>query len=691
MTELHQFLSDFNSDLLNRSTGGDGSGPDFKENVFTELMLETLAEQVGIIENERTCYFDGIVGRGRCKINGYAIPDEEDALDLFVSVYLNATSLVRVPGEEVKKAAEQAVRYFQGAVQGLHKQLEPATDRYAMTARIAELGSRISRVRVFILTDGITGIAPGKIPSRRVGDVELRFEVWDIERLSRAMGTAPSREIDIDVVALTGAPLTCVAASADGEYAAFVTVVPGTLIYELYDRHGPALLERNVRSFLQAKGKVNRGIRDTLKQTPGRFMAYNNGISMTAETVETTSQLGGQPAITRIKGLQIVNGGQTTASIHRAGREKVDLSKVFVQAKLTVVGESLIDELAPKIAEFANTQNPIQMADFSANDPFHIEVERLSAKSWIPGEQGRWFYERARGQYLVAQAKEGASEARLRQFKERTPPQRKITKLDFAKFVTAWDQLPHQVSLGGQKNFVLFMQRLRETRPKTWKPDETYYKEAIAKAIIFNETTRIIRREEFEGYRANIVAYTVATLAFRSGDMLDLLHVWQNQRISTKLEELIRVWCHKVAKGIIVSSGTRNVTEWCKKADCWKAVRAIELDFPEDLPPEFQKIVVQGGGWGVKGTEVRVPLDPDELDAVQQCRRLDAADWIRVVEWGTSSGRLDAKQREIASELAASSASGWVRELSGRKAREGRTILNAALEAGVFETTDAAE
>ena len=127
---------------------------------------------------------------------------------------------------------------------------------------------------------------------------------------------------------------------------------------------GAALLQRNVRSFLQARGKVNKGIRDSLKQQPGRFLAYNNGISLTADSVEVTGS-GAAVAITRIRGLQIVNGGQTTASIHQAGNAKVDLSRVFVQAKLTVLKPEVVDTLAPMIAKYANTQNPIQMADFS--------------------------------------------------------------------------------------------------------------------------------------------------------------------------------------------------------------------------------------------------------------------------------------------------------------------------------------
>lgn len=689
MSDLVRFVAEFNAELLNRSRGADGTAPDFKENVFTELMLEMLSDQVGIVENAMTTYFEGPVERGRSKINGYAISDEEDSLDLFVSIFLNAVEAERVSPDEVRRTIEQAVRYFRGAVGDLHRSLEPASDRYAMTARIAEVGRRISRVRIFVLTDGVTGMDRTKLPSRTVDGVELRFEVWDMERLSRAVAYGrPQEEIDVDLTGLGGAiPCVALPEGTGADYAAYLLVVPGETLFRLYDQYGARLLERNVRSFLQAKGKVNRGIRETLRSEPQRFMAYNNGISMTAEKVETLRRPDGQLAVSRIVGLQIVNGGQTSSSIHRAAKQdRADLSRVYVQAKLTVVAPGLLDTLAPRIAEFANTQNPIQMADFSANDPFHIEIERLANQVWIPGEQGRWFYERARGQYLVAQATEGTTEARARQFRERTPAHRKFTKIDLAKYLNSWDQLPHQVSLGGQKNFVLFMQRLRETRSRSWKPDDVFFRELIAKAILFNETTRIVRREGFEGYRAQIAAYTLSALAFRSGEMLDLQHIWQEQRLSAELEELLRGWSHEISAAILRSAGSRNVSEWCKKPDCWKEVRQSPLNLPEEPPPEFAQSVRTGGGWGVKPQEDRVALTPDELDALRQCRLLEARDWLRIVEWGVGTGRLDTRDREIASEMAGLAAAGWTGgRLTPKRALRARPIIVAAMEAGALD------
>lgn len=686
------FLSELQAEVLHRAYGGDGSAPDFRENVFTEYVMEMLSGEVGIVENPEAIHFEGEVGRGRARINGYALADEQqehDSIDLFVTAYKGFEKPTKVIARELEDAARQAVRFFQGALGDLHTRLDPAHDRFAMVQRIHEARLRIRRARLFILTDGISDLARGKPKSVQLKDssIELKIEFWDLERLSRALASGrPQEEIDIDVTAIAGAPLACVPLPVEhDEYDAFVTVIPGTLLHRIYDDHGPRLLERNVRSFLQAKGKVNRGIRDTLKALPERFFAYNNGISLTADEVVTCDLGNGAVGISSIRGLQVVNGGQTTASIHRAGKEKVDLSKVYVQAKLVVIRRDLTDELAPRIAEFANTQNPIQMADFSANDPFHIEIERLSNLVWTPDQQGRWFYERARGQYFVALSTQGDTEARARRFKEQTPAYRRFTKIELAKYLNAWDQLPNVVSLGGQKNFVQFTQRMRETKPKTWKPDETYYKELIGKAILYQEVSRIVRAVGIPDLRAQTVAYVVAALAFRTSGQFDLMYVWREQRISVQLDALVGGWAEEISAGIRDGAATRrlsNFSEWCKKADCWKDVQKLALPFPTEMPPEFGRVEKRGGGWGVAPDEVRVVMDPDDLDAQTQVRRLAATEWIRIIEWGTETGRLDVRQRQVATDLAAAAAAGWSRDIDPRRAREGRTIINLALENG---------
>ncbi len=681
-----KFVAALNSEIMDRAGGLDGTAADFKENVFTEIVLEQLAD-LGVVEGAECVYFEGKAGRGSGKLNGYAVSEDVGSIDLFVSVFLNAAEPVKVPAEDVRKAVEQAVRYFDAAVKGLHSSLQPGTEVFGMTRLINELGPKTERVRVFVLTDGTTTLGRDKLPDRAIGNVQVRFEVWDAERLARATTSGRAQEpINIDVAEFYDGPVRCIRLpEIIGEYAAWVAILPGEFLSRVYDRYSARLLERNVRSFLQAKGKVNRGIRDTIRKEPERFMAYNNGISITAEEVDARQGEDGDTVLKRVRGMQIVNGGQTTASIHRAATmDKADLSKVFLQAKITVIPADLVETLAPRIAEFANTQNPVQMADFSANDPFHIAVERLSKSIWIPGEQGKWFYERARGQYMVAQAMEGATPAQLRNFKERTPPGRRFAKTDLARWVNAWDQLPHFVSAGAQKSFVLFSQRQRETRAKSWEPDDTYFRDLISKGILANTMTDLAKREKFEGYRPQISAYTLAYLSFRTGSQFDLAHVWQNQRVSTVLEDLLRSWGHPIAACIIETAGARDVKEWTKKAECWASVRALDLPLPDRLPPELAQTVKQGGGWGVQPTVARVPLDPDDIDALAACRRTDATDWVKIIEWGRKSGLVDPRQRLTASQLGNLAANGWIKDPSTKDAREGRRMINAANEQGVL-------
>ena len=250
--------------------------------------------------------------------------------------------------------------------------------------------------------------------------------------------------------------------------------------------------------------------------------------------------------------------------------------------------------------------------------------------------------------------------------------------------MNAWNQLPHVVSYGGQKNFVLFTQRLAETHPKSWKPDATFYKELVAKAILFNEVSRLVRKEGFPSYKANIVAYTVALLSFRSGGQFDLMYVWAQQRLSAGLEQLLQRWTHVVADAIRDSAGERNVTEWCKKPDCWRDVKLAPAPMPDVMPSELHKVVIEGGRWGEPGTETRVAMDADDLDAIAKCRTTDASDWIRILEWASESGRLDGRQRELVSYLGANAASGWQKELSPKRAQEGRMILKMAADSGVL-------
>src|SRR5690606_17809581 len=145
---------------------------------------------------------------------------------------------------------------------------------------------------------------------------------------------------------------------------------------------------------------------------------------------------------------------------------------------------------------------------------FHVRLDELSQRIWAPGERNRWFYERARGQYQVAKAKDGTTPAKKKAFIEATPPSQKFTKTDLAKYQHSWNQLPHIVSRGAQKNFVAFMDAIGKNGPR--EPDEAWYRAAIATAILFKRAEKVARELEITPYRANVLTYTVALLSFKT-------------------------------------------------------------------------------------------------------------------------------------------------------------------------------
>jgi hypothetical protein len=676
--DLNAFAFALAEEIRERALG-DEEGAEFRENVFVDLVSEHLAD-IGMLEDPVICYYEGRVGNGSVRLNGYAANDDGERLDLLAALFHDQAVPTPIDGEDVVRVASQAARVVQAAKRHAHERMEKSSDAYAMMRRISEILERgVQQVRVFVLCDGIASAR--RIKSARVAGMEVRFELYDLRRIARTMSTGKSREIiDINLAELGVAPIPCVSTpSLSQDYQAYLAVIPGEVLYRIYDEFGPRLLEYNVRAFLQATGKVNRGIRDTLKDEPHHFMAYNNGISITVDEIDTEVGSSGL-AITRLKGLQIVNGGQTTASLHRARRrDGIDLSAVYVPAKITRLPADQIERMVPRISRFANTQNVIQEADFSSNEPFHIALERLSKTIWCPNGSTRWFYERARGQYRTAMNLEGSTPVRLREFKQRTPSSQRFTKTDVAKVLNSWNRLPHLVSSGAQKNFISYMRSLRQTHSASWEPDEAFYRNLVSKTILYNATTRIVRQEGFPAYRANIVCYLMAFLSHRCGGQLEFEELWRRQSLSAQLEQLIRSWAAAVAGAIQQSAEGRNVTEWCKKEGCWNAVKSVDVGPPDPRPPEMKSAEVSDDADSPM-------LSADEQSAAAECMKVTAEQWFAVQAWGRRSGKLAAWQSGIAHTLSSYAAGAWQRVPSVKQARHAIRILEIAREEG-FDLT----
>lgn len=684
---LERFRSQVLEAALEEAEGADDvAATAFREEAFTRVMLDFL-EDHGHLSDVETCYVERRIGRGVGKLNAWQVDGDNGTAALVTTIYRGIPEPSSIPASELNQAVERALRVFAEARNGLHHNLEPASCEFDMMERIYNEGAVVDQVRVVVLADGFAADY-GQTFERNDG-LDVRIDVWDLRRVFRVDSSGlPYEPVEVDFLQRLGRPLPGINASdGNADFDVYLTVIPGDLLHAIYHEYGPRILELNVRSFLQARGKVNRGIRDSLKNEPSRFVAYNNGISATAESVELATGPEGIE-IRRLTGLQIVNGGQTVASIHRAKqRDRQDLSEVAVQAKITVIRPDQIDTLVPQISRYANTQNRVNEADFSANHPFHVALQKLSQTVWAPGQQYRWFYERARGQYEVAQQREGTTPARLKRFKEANPPKMRFDKVKLAKYANSWDQLPHVVSRGGQKNFLAFMQRLHNTHSSSWEPDAGYFQRTVAKAIVFKCAEGIARRHSFPGYRANAIAYTVSLVSYRTAGRVDLGAIWDAQRVTSALSETMHDWMPMVYEALIESAGGRNVTEWCKKEECWRLLQTLDVQVAEALQKELEEgqSLPTVGSQAQRGQDALTEEDRENIARVMQ---IPAEVWVHISGWGSRSGELQSWQCGIAATLASYAAAGWNQVPSKKQAARGSEILRTAVESGGMPEQD---
>jgi hypothetical protein len=566
----------------------------YEELVFCGIVMEHMSD-IGMTFEPVECYFEGKVGNANLRLSGYSISEDSDQLDLFVSLYANTDVPTSIPDADTKMAAEQCLRFLSLCAEGkLAPKLDPSSDVRSLAETLQAIYNDLEQIRVYVITDRVAKSKSFK--TRDIGGKSVRLEVMDIQRLHRHWSEGkPRDELVVDFKLVCGAPLPCVYVPGVNDYDYALTAIPAEALRLLYEQFGARLLEANVRSFLSVKGKgVNAGIQNTLRTAPDRFMAYNNGIVIVADEMELVNlSAEGSTGILWLKGLQIVNGGQTTASIYFTKKKfpETDLSRVRVPAKIIVMRteDSIKEEaLVSDISRYANSQNAVRQSDLSANKPFHVEIEKLSRSVFCPDGVSQWFYERAAGSYNTLLIREGTSASKLKTLKDAIPTSRRITKTDLAKYIAAWDQKPDVVSLGSQKNFDRFMASLTPVDGnEVALPTVSDFKVMIAKTKIFRDTQKMLR-PMFQAFQANVTAYTIALVAEKLGSRIDFERVWNRQAASPELLSQIATWAKEVNEVLHSSSGGKMISEWSKRAECRDAVMSASYSDPATNIPEIK-------------------------------------------------------------------------------------------------------
>ena len=657
---------------------------------------EFMLYSVGVLSNAEEfddfidCNFEGLTRENnQMRIDGYSVDETDGSCCIFIADYRGSEGddLIRPDSIEAlfiksRMFVEESVRYE------LYQELDDDGQAMEFSRDLFFDSDKITKYRFYLLTDAYCSQGLKTTKGDDIFGKSVALNVWDVERLYELVRSATHKEsVEIVLSDLGCSGIPCVKAvdykdvvadidvvpSYDQQedeatsdnivtYSSYLAVVPGQLLNDLYLEYGAKLLEGNVRSFLSARGKVNKSIQSTIKNYPEMFFAYNNGIAATASEINTKMTSKGLE-ITRIKDLQIVNGGQTTASIANTlltakKGETIDLSRLFVPMKLSVLEHSMSERIIPKISEYSNSQNKVDASDFFSNHPFHFRMEGYSRKTAVPRDdeqlQQFWFYERTRGQYNQEKMKFSAKSDLLKQYKTKYPENMVITMLDLARYMELYECAPHVVSKGKQKTLQVFAEEIK----KTWqKSDEIYnayyYRRMVAIAILYRSTDELVKQtgwyKEKRSYKANVIAYTLSIIfnyikTYKKGYELDFNRIWNMQSLYDELEDQINVLIGEVYKFITGPRDTENVTEWCKKESCW--LKAKSQAWTINDPFVYSLISVEEVNREAKEEKDSQKI-ANELDMLKEIFARGPKYWREMLDWGNENRLLTEKEESI--------------------------------------------
>ena len=682
--ELQKFYLDLQEEInAIMISEEDGNNP---EQVFTEQALYFLQE-AGETENYRVCFDEKISKRGvEHKINGYSLYENYETLDLFVTIYNGDSTIQSVTKGDADKTVERAIKFFRNAVyKDYVNEIEESSEIFDLAqtlANVPEVKEFLTRVNVFLITNGevkadlkTSDTVAGYTVFYRSIDINYLFNLSDKSRVPIEINFEQS-----------GYKVPCIVNETNNEdYQSWLAIIPGLALADIYEQYGARLLEQNVRSFLQFTGKINKGIRNTILKEQHMFMAFNNGIAATAEEVTITNLPDNQgKAIAVVKDFQIVNGGQTTASIyHTWKKDKVDISKVFVPVKLTIVKDrENFSEIVGRIAEYANTQNKVSASDLSSNRENHVLLEKLSRTVWAPpisGEtiQTRWFFERSRGQYKNENIRFGITPSKRKQFDKQNPRNQMFSKESLAKYINSYEEVyngkklligPHIVVRGSQKNYAQFLNYNFNS-----KLDNIWFEDAIAKAILFSTSEKVygVKPNAIGDMRYITVPYAIAWLGFKLDYKLDLYKIWKQQSLSDALKNKLHEIMSKIEDYLKCKAPGSLYGEWAKKEECWLAIKNENFNINFDnLKLDLEN----------KSSDKRKKLTEDETEkaeteaSLNRLKSIHLKTWKKIEDWGRETKSLTQYQQDMASTLSSRIKNN--RSITEIERNQGELILN---------------
>lgn len=638
--EFYQSLRE----TLALTAGVDGSSI---ESEFVRFGLDKLVDFGDIYSYE--LIEDGRDSADIWRIDAFSDDSESElsigTMSLFISLFDQADEPANLIQTDINRLLKKLKRFVEFALEkNIFTFFEPGSGPFnvATTLKSAWIKQAKPNLKFYVISN--------RPISKRITDIEnieiqgsnIEVVVWDLNRFLQMELSGREREdIEID---LSNTPLKALMATTanEGALKSALVVMPASVLIGIYGKWGGRLLEQNVRSFLSTKNSVNKGMRETISSAPDKFFAFNNGITGTAEDATFESKSDGL-YLTNLKNFQIVNGGQTTATLYSTAiKDNLDMSNIAVQMKLSIVSPEKANELVPFISKFANSQTKVNDSDLFSNHPFHQRFEEFSRRISAPPKPGAvagsfWFYERARGQYVNEQAYKTDTEKK--KFQALNPRDQMLTKTELAKYLNTFEMLPNIVSKGAQFSFSEFAKRVTNSWDQSDSNiSEGFFRSLIAMTIMFKRLEKLVQAKKEEWFivsRANVVTYTLSLLSYmakQSDRAIDFESIWKKQSLPISAENAIL----KLSKRVndLLRDENRQIMElssYAKSEAFWTVVKAEAKNI--DLS-DFSEVLIDKGKFiEQKREDKKSQKFTSDLEAELKVKGTLAEVWAKVLKY----------------------------------------------------------
>lgn len=566
--KIEEFLN-YRKELLDASKDEDGF---VQQNLLLSQVLPLMVD-AKLLDSEdwNDCYY--LNTAENFKVNGYTVNESSERLQLFIvdeasidltssekDLQISAKSYYDNQFKRVAKFLNKAIKgYLSDAVQDadpirtLINQLSNSTglDQFdvfeifliSTTATVETRGALPQPKRIDFEDEEIT-VNFIRNRERVKKDVLIIKKLIDLNLLFDVVISQGNREpLVVDFEKLFDKKIEILKAADEDKFESYLCVMPAQILSELYKRYSSRLLEKNVRSFLQFKG-ANKEIRETIRKNPEKFIAFNNGITITATSKEVEA-IAGRLYIKSLTDFQIVNGGQTTATIYFTHKDGFSIDKVRVMAKINValdVSEEGLNQLISDISRYSNTQTKVSSVDLSSRSPELNKIKSLSESIITPSGR-KWFFEKARGEFNTKLRIAGSNKGRV---EKEFPKEYRFNKEQLGKYYTAWGEQPYVVKKGGEKVFRYFLENVSgDSRSKNDSLiNRKFYESLISKVILFTQFEKIYGQGKYAigQIRSAVVPYSLSILYLytdgsNSNISFDMSRIWKGEKLDDDLKQ----------------------------------------------------------------------------------------------------------------------------------------------------------